>query len=76
MIIKTNNQEMTPKDFSRYVICKVTEDLEKNFDKYATAIEPNYANLTELEKAKFNEWKHKVFTHLNNYLHKEDFKHE
>ena len=73
MIIQVNKQEMTPKTFVRYVLCKVLEDTEHNFEQYATAVLPEYSLINEADKAKIDEWAHKQFTQMSSYLHKEDF---
>jgi len=73
MILKVNNQNLTPKNFVRYVTCSVLEDLEANFEKYATITHPEFANLSEMDKAKLNEWKHKFFVQMNKTLRKDEF---
>lgn len=73
MKLNVNNQDFTPKDFSRYVLCKVIEDLDTKFDEYATAVWQNYSALTEVEKAKINDWKHKEIVKVYKFLSKDDF---
>ena len=55
MKLIVNNQELTPKDFTRYITCKVIEDLDTHFDEYAAAAWKDYDNLSDVEKAKVNE---------------------
>lgn len=76
MKIVLNNKEVTPKDFTRYVACKVIEDLDVHFDEYAIAAYENYAKLSDVEKAKINEWKHKEIIKLYKFLNKDGFNEE
>lgn len=73
MILKINNQNLTPKNFVRYVTCSVLEDLEANFANYAKIVYPEFANMSEIDLAKLNEWKHKFFVQMNKNLRKDDF---
>lgn len=73
MTITLNDKELTPKNFVRYVTCSVLEDVEHNFEKYASVVYPEYAQMTELDKAKLNDWKHKFFVQMNKSLRKDDF---
>lgn len=76
MKIVLNNKEFTPKDFTRYVACKVIEDLDIYFDEYAVIAYKDYINLSDVEKAKINEWKHKEIIKLYKFLNKDCFDEE
>jgi len=76
MKLTVQNQELTPKDFTRYIACKVIEDLDTHFDEYAAAAWKDYANLSDVEKAKVNEWKHKEIIKLYKFLNKDGFNEE
>lgn len=73
MTINANNQAMTPSTFARYVLCKVIEDVDTHYDDYAAKILPEFSNMSENEKAKLNEWKHKEIVKLAKFLRKDEF---
>ena len=73
MKLTVNNQKLTPKKYAQLIVCKVIEDLDTHFDEYAAAARKDYANLSDLEKAKVNEWKHKEIVKLYKFLGKDCF---
>lgn len=72
MAILMNNKKVTTNELVRTVVCSVLEDLENNFDEYASLYVSNYKNFTEDEKLKLEQWKAKVFHKLNVAMKKED----
>ena len=76
MKLIVNNQELTPKDFTRYITCKVLEDLDTHLEEYAAAAWKDYDNLSDVEKAKVNEWNHKEIIKLYKFLNKDVFDEE
>lgn len=73
MKLKVQNREVSPLDFSKYVVCKVLEDVDKNYTEYLKVAYPESENFTESDIATLNNWKHKLIVKLNKYMNKEQF---
>ena len=74
MKLQVQNRELTPKEFVEYTLCKLVEDYDTNFVEYAKAMCPEVmSQLTELDIAKLNDWRHKVVVKLNKFLGKDKF---
>ncbi len=76
MTINANNQEMTPSTFARYILCKIIEDVDENFNSYASVMYEDFSKFNDVEKAKINEWKHKEVVKLYKFLGKDGFSNE
>lgn len=74
MKLNVQNREVSPLDFSKYVICKVLEDVDKNYIEYIKVAYPESKNFTESDIAVLNSWKHKFIVKLNKYMNKEKFR--
>lgn len=73
MKLVVQNTEMTPKTFAKFVLCKVVEDVDKNYMEYVKSIYPEVSQLSENEIVKLDEWKHKLIMQVNKFLNKEEF---
>lgn len=73
MKLKVQNREVSPLDFSKYIVCKVLEDVDRNYIEYLKVAYPESENFTESDIATLNNWKHKLIAKLNKYMNKEQF---
>lgn len=73
MKLKVQNREVTPLDFNKYIVCKVLEDIDKNYEEYLKVAYPESRNFSESDIAALNSWKHRLIVKLNKYLNKEQF---
>ena len=64
---------MTPKTFAKYVLCKVIEDVDKNYLEYVKSIYPEVEEMSENDIVKLNDWKHKLVMQVNKFLNKDEF---
>ena len=73
MKLVIQNQEMTPKTFAKYVLCKVIEDVDKNYLEYVKSIYPEVEQMSDNDIVKLNDWKHKLIMQVNKFLNKDEF---
>lgn len=73
MKLKVQNREVSPLDFNKFIVCKVLEDVDKNYLEYMKVAYPESKNFTESDIATLNNWKHKLIVKLNKYMNKEQF---
>lgn len=73
MKLTIQNKEVTPLDFNKYIVCKVLEDIDKNYIEYVKVAYPGSKDFTESDIATLNNWKHRLIVKLNKYLNKEQF---
>lgn len=73
MRLLVQNTEMTPKTFAKFVLCKVIEDVDKNYIEYVKAVYPEVENMSENDIVKLDEWKHKLVLQVNKFLNKDEF---
>lgn len=73
MKLVIQNQEMTPKTFAKYVLCKVIEDVDKNYLEYVKSIYPEVEQMSDNDIVKLNDWKHKLVMQVNKFLNKDEF---
>lgn len=73
MKLKIKNREVTPLEFNKYVICKVLEDVDKNYLEYLKVAYPESSDFTEADIATLNNWKHRLIVQLNKHMNKEQF---
>lgn len=73
MKLKIKNKEVTPLDFNKFIICKVLEDIDKNYMDYVKVAYSESRNFTESDIATLNSWKHRLIVKLNKYMNKEQF---
>lgn len=64
---------MTPKTFAKYVLCKVIEDVDKNYLEYVKSIYPEVEQMSDNDIVKLNDWKHKLIMQVNKFLNKDEF---
>jgi hypothetical protein len=64
---------MTPKTFAKYVLCKVIEDVDKNYLEYVKSIYPEVEQMSDNDIVKLNDWKHKLVMQVNKFLNKDEF---
>ena len=72
MSMMINNKKVTTNELVRIVVCSVLEDLQNNFDEYASLYVKDFNTFSEDEKLKLEQWKAKVFHKLNVAMKKED----
>lgn len=73
MKLTLKNREVTPLDFNRYIVCKVLEDVDKNYLEYLKVAYPESSNFSESDIATLNSWKHRLIVKLNKCMNKEQF---
>lgn len=71
MIHNLNNKSVTSGELVRTVICSVLEDVQNNFDNYASVFVKDFSSFTEDERISIEKWKTKVFKKLGATLEEE-----
>lgn len=73
MKLTVKNREVTPLEFNKFIVCKVLEDVDKNYIEYLKVAYPESSNFSECDIATLNSWKHRLIVKLNKYMNKEQF---
>ena len=73
MKIKIKEKELTPSLVINYILSSVIEDIDNNFDDYASIALKDYNTFDEETKNKLKQWKEKNIKKVNMFLHKDQF---
>jgi len=73
MKIKIKEKELTPNLVINYILSSVIEDIDNNFDDYASIALKEYNTFDEETKNKLRQWKEKNIKKVNMFLHKDQF---
>lgn len=73
MKIKIKEKELTPNLVINYILSSVIEDIDNNFDDYASIALKDYNTFDEETKNKLRQWKEKNIKKVNMFLHKDQF---
>jgi len=73
MKIKIKEKELTPSLVINYILSSVIEDIDNNFDDYASIALKEYNTFDEETKNKLRQWKEKNIKKVNMFLHKDQF---
>lgn len=73
MKIKIKEKELTPNLVINYILSSVIEDIDNNFDDYASIALKEYNTFDEETKNKLRHWKEKNIKKVNMFLHKDQF---
>lgn len=73
MKLTVKNREVTPLEFNKFIVCKVLEDVDKNYIEYLKVAYPEANDFSESDIATLNSWKHRLIVKLNKYMNKEQF---
>jgi len=65
-----NGKQVSTNELICYVIASVVEDVQKNFNTYASVCIKDWDDLNEADHEAINKWKARVFSKVNTRLGK------